>query len=179
LDRIAERFKVHRDAVRRHMANHVTAEDCAVMVADLPMRELVEQAAEEGVGVLDYLRVIRAVLMRQMLVAAEQGDRSGTALLSHRAIECLKEVGRITGEISSLTTMTQVNNTAIFTSSPQWAALQTMLIERLKGWPDALASVLEGMEELDGKAAPGGTTPGLGRPLAAIEHQGADRPHAG
>ncbi len=171
LDLVSARFRVHRDAVHRHML-HISEADRAALIADLPMKELARQAAEDGVSLLDYLKVIREVLMRQLLLAADGGDRVGTASLSGKAIECLRELGRITGEISSLTSLTQVNNTAVFVNSPQWAALQTMLIERLRAWPDALAAVLEGMEELDGKTALEGATPSLGKPPVAIEHMG-------
>jgi hypothetical protein len=177
LDRVAARFQIHRDALHRHMLGLGDA-DRAALIADLPMRELAQQAAEEGIGILDYLKVIRAVLMRQLLLAADGGDRAGTANLSGKAIECLRELGKITGEISSLTSLTQVNNTAVFVNSPQFAELQTMLIEKLRDHPDALKAVVEGLQELEARSAPEGiatTAPeGLAamprRPLAAIEH---------
>jgi hypothetical protein len=169
LDRLAARFKVHRDAIHRHMA-HLDEADRAALIADLPMKELAQQAAEEGIAVVDYFKVIREVLMRQLLTAADSGDRIGTASLSGRAIECLKELGRVTGEISHLTSFTQVNNVAIF-NSPQFAALETMLIERLAKYPDALASVVAGLRELEDQSTSEGLAPGLGRPPAAIEHE--------
>ncbi len=171
LDLVAARFKVKRDAVYRHMVNHVTEADRAQLIADLPMKELARQAAEEGVSLLDYLKVIREVLMRQLLLAADSGDRSGTATLSGRAIECLRELGKVTGEISSLTSLTQVNNTAVLVNSPVFAELQTMLIERLASYPEALKAVVEGLHELEHRSAPEGLSPGLGRPLATSEHQ--------
>ena len=169
LDRLAARFKVHRDAINRHMV-HLDQADRVALIADLPMKELAQQAAEEGVGLIDYFKVIREVLMRQLLTAANSGDRIGTASLSGRAIECLKELGRITGEISNLTSFPTVNNTAVFVNSPQFAALETMLIERLAKYPDALAAVVAGLRELEDRSPPEGLATGLGRPLAAIEH---------
>jgi hypothetical protein len=165
LDRIAARFRVHRDALHRHMLRHVEEADRAALIADLPMKEMARQAAEEGISVVDYLKVVREVLMRQLLGAASSGDRIGTASLSGRAIECLKELGRITGEISNLTAFTVNNNTAVFVNSPQFAQLETMLIERLAKYPDALAAVVDGLRELEGKAAPEGHLPALPGPM--------------
>jgi hypothetical protein len=108
--------------------------------------------------------------MRQLLTAADSGDRIGTASLSGRAIECLKELGRVTGEISNLTSFTTVNNTAVFVNSPQFAALETMLIERLAKYPDALAGVVDGLRELEDRSASEGPINGLERPPSAIEH---------
>ncbi len=150
---------------------HMDEADRAALIADLPMKELAQQAAEEGVSLIDYFKVIREVLMRQLLTAADSGDRIGTASLSGRAIECRKELGRVTGEISNLTSFTQVNNTAVFVNSPQFAALETMLIERLAKYPDALAAVIDGLRALEDRSAPEGSTNGSGRPPVAIEHE--------
>lgn len=169
-DRVGLKFKVHRDAVWRHMT-HVTEADRAQLIIDLPIRELAAQAAEENASLMDYLGICRGVLMKQLFLAADSGDRVGTAALSGRVLEYLKEIGKITGEISNLASMTQVNNTAIFVGSPEFAALQTMLIERLRGWPDALAAVIEGLRELDGQAAPEGLANVAARPLVEIEHE--------
>jgi hypothetical protein len=138
------------------MHAHIDEADRAALIADLPMKEMARRAAEEGISVVDYLKVVREVLMRQLLAAASSGDRIGTSSLSGRAIECLKEIGRVTGEISNLTSYTVNNNTAVFVNSPQFAQLETMLIERLAKYPEALAAVVDGLRELEGKAAPEG-----------------------
>jgi hypothetical protein len=83
------------------MHSHIDEADRAALIADLPMKELARQAAQENVSVVDYLKLVRQVLMRQLLTAAHSNDRIGTASLSGRAIECLKEIGRVTGEISN------------------------------------------------------------------------------
>jgi len=169
LDRVAARFQIHRDALHRHMLGLDDA-DRAALIADLPMKELARQAAEEGVSLLDYLKVIREVLMRQLLLAADSGDRTGTATLSGRAIECLRELGRVTGEISNLTSVTQINNVAIF-NSPQFAELESMLVERLRDHPGALKAVIEGLQELEARSAPEGRMPvPVGPQAAIIEH---------
>jgi hypothetical protein len=89
---------------------HIDEAERAALIADLPMKELALQAAQEGVSLIDYFKVIREVLMRQLLTAVDSGDRIGTASLSGRAIECLKELGRVTGEISNLTSFTTAHD---------------------------------------------------------------------
>ena len=132
LDNIQMRFGVHRDAVWNHMKLHVDEADRAAMVADLPMKELARVAAEEGMSVLDYLKVIREILMRAILVSAHNNDHRTLAKVSQQAIQCLQQLGKITGELSTLSSYSVTHNTAIFTASPQFAALQSMLVERLR-----------------------------------------------
>jgi hypothetical protein len=47
------------------------------------------------------------------------------------------------------------NNHYNLATSPQFAELQAMLVQRLAPFPDALAAVLAGLEALDAKAAHG------------------------
>jgi hypothetical protein len=149
LDKIAARYPgISRDSIHRHMVALSDVERTALL-ADLPMKQLAMQAAEEGVALLDYLKIIRTQIMRQLLLAANDGDRVGTASLAGRAIECLRELGKLTGEISNLTSYTVNNNTAVFVNSPEYAALETMLIERLAKYPDALSAVVDGLRQLE------------------------------
>jgi len=170
LDAVAAKFPgAHRDAIHRHMRWHLDDTEKRALIDDLPMRELIARAAAEGGSVMDYLATLRSVLMRALLGAAEAGDRTGTAVLSGRALEVLKEVGRITGEISSLMHVTStVNNVAIF-NSLQFAELESMLVERLRDHPDALKAVIEGLQQLEARSAPEGLAMPLGR--SAIEHR--------
>jgi hypothetical protein len=169
-ERVASKFKVHRDAIWRHMP-HLEEGYKAQLILDLPIQALARQAAEENASLMDYLGICRGVLMKQLLLAADDRDRTGTAALAGRILDYLKEIGKITGEISNLASLTQVNNTAIFVG-PQFADIQTMLIERLRAYPEALASVVEGLQELEARAVPEGLTGFGGRPPAVIEHQG-------
>ena len=70
LDSIATKFGIKRDAIWRHMEAHVDADRRAMLVADVPLKELADRAAREGVSLLDYFAVIRSTLMSQMIAAA-------------------------------------------------------------------------------------------------------------
>ena len=146
LDSIAAKFGVSRDSVHRHCKNHVEPERKAQYLLDVPIAELASRAAAENVSLIDNLSLVRSTLMQALLTAASVGDRHALAALSGRAVEVLKEIGKLTGEVSRITSVTNNFN---FAESPMFALLQAMLIERLASWPEALASVVEGLGALD------------------------------
>jgi len=154
-----------------HMRNHVSEAEKAEYLADVPLKEMAKRAAEEGASLIDYFNLVRSVVFRQMLLAASVNDGHRVASLATRATEVLREIGRLTGELTRLAPITNVNNTAIFVNSPIFAELQTMLLDKLAAHPPALAAVIEGLRELEERSAPEGFAPRLGSSLAAIEHE--------
>ena len=79
LDTIAAKHSISRDAIFRHMKNHVDDAARADYLANIPMKDLAAKAAEEGVSVLQYFSVIRGILMSQFQLAASVNDRNATA----------------------------------------------------------------------------------------------------
>jgi hypothetical protein len=153
------------------MRNHVTEAEKAEYLADVPLKEVAKRAAEEGDSLLDYFNLIRSVVLRQMLLAASVNDGHRVAKLAARATEVLVELGRLTGELTRLAPVTNVNNTAIFINSPIFAELQEMLIEKLRDHPPALEAVIEGLQELEARSVPEGLAAGRSGALTAIEHE--------
>jgi hypothetical protein len=166
LDNIARKFAVHRDAVWRHCTRHIPEDLRAQYLADVPVKELAQRASAEGLSVLDYLAIVRGVLLQQFQLAASVNDKNGTAVLAGRLTEVLRVIAGITGELMRTPGVMNVSNTVNFVNSPIFLDLQTMLVKRLAGHPDALSAVIEGLRELEARSAP--------RPMAApmIEHQG-------
>jgi hypothetical protein len=166
LDSIAAKYSIGRDALWRHMARHVPEDVRAQYLADVPVKELAARASAEGLSVLDYLAIVRGVLLQEFQLAAGVHDKHATAALAGRLTEVLREVGRITGEIMRTPGVMNVSNTVNLINSPVFVDLQQMLIRRLAGHPQALDAVLEGLRELESRSAP--------RPLTApmIDHQG-------
>ncbi len=151
LDSIATKFECSRDVVWRHCSKHIDDDRRAMLIADTPMRELADRAAEEGVSLIDYLGIVRSTVMSQLLAAAAVNDRHATAVLAGRSVEVLRELGRFTGEILKSAPVGNItNNTMIFMASPAFANLERMLIERLTPHPEALKAVLEGLQSLQG-----------------------------
>jgi hypothetical protein len=167
LDSIAAKFQISRDSIHRHMHRHVSETDRLAYIVDIPVQDLAQRAANEGVSLLDYFAIVRATLMTQFQLCASVNDRNGVAILGGRLTEILRAIGSTTGEIMKSPMVQNVNNTVNFINSPVFVDLQQMLIRRLAGHPDALAAVIDGLRELEVKSAP---RPIAGPPM--IEHQG-------
>lgn len=150
LDAIAAKFGVHRDSVWRHQTNYVSAAQKASYLADVDIADVAAKAAKIGGSVIDGLALIRATVLQQMLLAAQCGDGHRTAVLAGRATEVSLAIGKFSGELSELRSLT-VNNNVNFVNSPAFTRLERMLLDRLKRHPAALAEVLEGLAELEGE----------------------------
>jgi hypothetical protein len=105
LDSIAERFgtpahPLHRASLHRHFRDHLDEAARANYLADIPLQELAERAAKEGVSPLDYFSLVRNTVISQMLIASGANDGNRTAVLAGRAVEVLREIGRLSGELS-------------------------------------------------------------------------------
>lgn len=159
LDKLAEQFAVSRDAVWRHMGKHLSEADRAAYLDDVPIAEMLARAADEGVSLLDFFKIVRGTLMKQFQLAASVNDRRAVAALAGKLNETLNLIGNITGEMLRLSPGTVVNNTAVFINSPAFTDLQSMLVRKLSGYPEALSAVVEGLQELEASAAPAGPMP--------------------
>jgi hypothetical protein len=148
---IAKKFSVSRDAAWRHHTNHVPPERRTQLVAGpLKLTELAQKAADEGLALIDYLSMVRSVLLSRFLVTAEADDRPGTAMIAGRLLECLRIMAQLTGELTK-TTANVTHNTLVL-ASPLMAELQGMLIRTLAAFPEARMAVLAGLEELSNRA---------------------------
>jgi len=123
----------------------------ASLLVDIPLSELAARAATEGLSLINYFSLVRSTVVSQMLLAASVNDGNRTAVLAGRAVEVLREIGKITGELSNLASLTINNNnsTIVNMNAPIFVSLQTMLIEKLEPWPDAMSAVIAGLNELE------------------------------
>jgi hypothetical protein len=152
LDAIASKYPgVHRDAVWRHWTRHVSDDVKAGYLADIPISEIAERAAKEGGSLLSYLSLVRTAVFQQLMLAGSVNDGHRVAVLAGRATEVLREIGRVTGELSSIGSLTVHNNSVMFVNSPAFAKLEVMLLARLRAYPDALREVVSGLRELEGE----------------------------
>jgi hypothetical protein len=147
---VAKKFTVSRDAAWRHLKRHVSPERRAQLVAGpLKLGELAEKATAEGTTLIGYLSMIRSVLMARFLAAAETGDNPNTALLGGKLTEVLRLIAQTTGELARATST--INNNTLVMASPLMSELQQMLLTRLRPHPEALRTVIEGLEQLSAK----------------------------
>jgi hypothetical protein len=92
--------------------------------------------------------------MNQLQQAAAQNDGSKVATVSRAMFEGLRDVSKLTGEaLEHVSNISLVQNN--FYQSPDYLALQAMLVEALAPFPDAMRAVLAGLEALEGDT-PGG-----------------------
>src|SRR3954470_18729125 len=133
---------------------------------------MLARAADEGVSLLDFFKIVRGTLMKQFQLAASVNDRKAVAALAGKLNETLNLIGNISGEMLRLSPGTVVNNTAVFINSPAFTDLQSMLVRKLSGYPEALSAVVEGLQELEARAAP------APNPAALIDVTSAEMAHA-
>jgi hypothetical protein len=138
-------------------------------LADIPISEIAERAAKEGGSLLSYLSLVRTAVFQQLMLAGSVNDGHRVAALAGRATEVLREMGRVTGELSSIGSLTVHNNATVFVNSPAFAKLEVMLLDRLRGYPDALREVVAGLRELEGTDEP---PDGEGPPMITIPATG-------
>lgn len=169
LDSLAEKFSLERDAIHRHWHNHVTAEmKASYLCGPAQLAELAEKAAAEGDSVLDHLRMIRTVLTGQLAAMTEAGDGRGAAYVAGRLTSTLETIARVTGELGSMAQSINVtNNIAILAEHPAFLKMQATMLRALAPFPDARASVVAALRDLDDENAP------MTLPAKVIEHVAA------
>jgi hypothetical protein len=170
LDALAEKFSVDRDAIWRHWTNHVTTEmKASYLCGPAQLAELAEKAAVEGDSVLDHLRMIRTVLTGQLAAMTEAGDGRGAAYVSGRLVSTLETIARVTGELGSMAQSINVtNNLTVLAEHPAFLQVQATMLRALATFPDARASVVAALRELDVETLPAALpSPVSGR---VIEH---------
>src|SRR5277367_2473400 len=102
-------------------------------------------------SLIEYFSLVRSTVIQQMLVADGVNDGNRVAVLAGRSVEVLNAIGKITGELSNLASLTinANNSTVINMNAPIFVQLQTMIIEKLEPWPEAMACLIEGLQQLD------------------------------
>src|SRR5262245_48049112 len=56
----------------------------------------------EGLSLLDYLSIVRSTLLSMFQASAQVGDSRGASVTAGRLLQCLSEIGRITGELGRI-----------------------------------------------------------------------------
>jgi hypothetical protein len=146
---LGKKFGIPADAVCRHWRNHVTDGDKAHYIAGpVKLHEAAERAAAENTSLIDCLSIVRSVLMQQFMSAAEGGDRHGTSTTAGRLLQCLSEIGRLSGELTKYSSSTTINNLTIV-NSPVFANFQAVVLRALAPHPAARADVIAALQSLE------------------------------
>lgn len=152
LDNIARKFSVSRDAVHRHMTNHVSEDLKAEYLAGIPLKELAEKAASEGISVLEYLSLVRSTLMTEFQLASAVHDRHATSALAGRLTEVLRAIGSISGELGDMARSITINGNVVnIMNHPMLANLQSNLLRALAPFPEARTAVIGALRAMDAR----------------------------
>ena len=154
LDNIAAQFGVHRDAVWRHCHNHLSDDQRAQYLADVPVAELAKRATEEEIAILDYAKLVRSQLTQNFLLASQCHDHHAAAILAGRITELLNFIGKLTGEVRQVSAGSVTNNMMLLVNSPAFAQLEAMALRALAPFPEALKAFIGGLRELEAEASP-------------------------
>jgi len=150
LDNIARKFNVSRDSIHRHMTKHVPEDLRAEYLAGVPLKELAEKAAAEGMSVLQYLSLIRSTLMTEFQLAANVHDRHATSALAGRLNEVLRSIGSISGELGEMAMRSvTINGNINIMNNPVLANLQANILRALAPYPDARNAVVAALRAMD------------------------------
>ena len=152
LDEVAKEFGVHRDSLWRHMLKHVSEETkVGYLAGPVKLAELANLAASENKSLLEYLSILRSILFGQLDRSAQRNKPFEVERISGRALDTLREIGRLTGELSAFTSQSinVVNNQTLVMSSPIVTELQAELLQTLAPYQDARAAVIAMFVRLD------------------------------
>lgn len=152
LDSLAKKFSVHRDAIWRHHKDHISADlKTAYLAGPATIAELKERAVAEGGSILDYLGILRSVLMGAITASAEAQSAFTLAALSGRLVEVLKEIGKITGEIERLNPSISITNNLAIMSDPRMIELQSGLLTIARSHPEVRGDLISLLRNLDSR----------------------------
>jgi hypothetical protein len=169
LDSIAGKHGISRDALHRHCKNHLSDDLRSEYLAAVPLRELAEKAAAEGLSVLQYLSLIRGILIQQLQLASSINDRNGVANISRVLNDTLGKIGQLTGEMGALAAnhinITQNN---FLQDHPAFARVQQSLLRALAPYPEARLAVVTALRDLDAETSPQATARPA-KPLLELE----------
>ena len=150
---IARKYSLPYHPLQRHWKSHVDDDRKArLLLGPVQRQALAARISEENSSVIDSLKVARSLLWESIDKAAAAADLHALSLLMGRLHENLRITGHITGELASSPLVSNTTNFLAIESSPYMADLRTMLIERLRAFPDAAHAVIQGLEELSQRA---------------------------
>jgi hypothetical protein len=150
----AAKFGVARDSAWRHWTNHVSAEIRSAYVhgPNKTQQDLEAMAADESLGLLDHLRIIRGRLYRAFDAASAAGDRNGVAALSGRLHENLRQSATLTGEVRRSATFNVTTNNVLINDPSAMRAIG-VIVEAVAPFAEARAAVLHALHKIEGLPA--------------------------
>ncbi len=155
LEELAARFGIHRDGLWRHMKGHVSAETkVSYLAGPAKLQDLANLAADENKGLLEYLSIIRSILIGQLDRSAQRDKPYEVERVAGRVLDVLKEIGRLTGEVQAYASQTlNIQQNFNFANTPEFIDLQTGLLQVCQAHPEARADIVALFQRLDARHA--------------------------
>jgi hypothetical protein len=148
---LGERFKLSKDAIHRHAANHLTpAMRAAILAAQKPTAiDLDALRTSESEGILAQLVGQRARLLSHGDLALELGDVKACVAVESALTGNLTLVAKLLGQ---LVQHHDVRHTSILIS-PDYLRLRSTLVDALRPYPDAMRAVGAALHRMESDAA--------------------------
>jgi hypothetical protein len=157
LENLSRRFGVSRDSVWRHWNAHVDNDTkLAYLAGPSTIAELKEKALKEGGTVLDYLTILRSLLLGTLTDCVKIKAPHALAPIAGRLIETLREIGKLTGEIGQLAAPSVNVNVATnvaFMGDQRMLDLQDGLLTIARQFPEARAAIIALLRGIDARPA--------------------------
>lgn len=139
---IGRRWDLHKDAVARHKANHLSS---AVQA------QHTEQVAEAATTALARLERLFTRVERVLTAAEREGKASLVLQASSEMRQVAALLAKITGELDERNTVQVLNVSA----DPAWLATRQAMLEALAPYPDAARAVATRLLALDAPVVAG------------------------
>ncbi len=134
---IARRFRVSKDALQRHKAEHLSER-----IAKVAERNA-EADVRTAIDVVQQLRVINNAALRVLKDARGASDGSLALQATDRILKQIELQAKLIDLISDGTTVNVV-------VSPEWTQLRTLIIGALRTHPEALRDVTTALQSIEG-----------------------------
>jgi hypothetical protein len=114
----------------RHTRNHVSAETkISYLAGPAKLQDLANLAADENKSLIEYLAILRSILIGQLDRSAQRDKPYEVERVAGRILDVLREIGRLTGEVSAIASQTFIQNNFSVLNSPEFIDLQTGFLE--------------------------------------------------
>jgi hypothetical protein len=138
------------------MKGHVSAETkVSYLAGPAKLQDLANLAADENKGLLEYLSIIRSILIGQLDRSAQRDKPYEVERVAGRVLDVLKEIGRLTGEVQAYASQTfNIQNNFNVLNSPEFVDLQAGLLQLCAAHPEIRGDVVTLFRKLGEKHAP-------------------------
>jgi hypothetical protein len=168
---LADRYGLHKDAIRRHADAHLSAAQKAAILAHVAPTPIDadELRKREESGLLASFVHQRARLLTDAERAREFGDTRSAVQAERTYLANLETVAKIVGQLTVTHHVRHTGAVQILTS-PDWLRIVDTIRMALRAYPEALVRVAAALHALETQAA-SEVTPATQRETLTIEHQ--------